>query len=76
MVFQLDFPNRTTLSLSTGNPFLQFPKTPYSLHPLRGAQSHPFGAVSSVPSFQHSNWGEAPKFDAATIMPVFKYLVN
>ena len=27
------------------NPFRQFPKTHYS----------------SVPSFQHSNWGEAPK---------------
>ena len=31
---------------SSNNPFRQFPKTHYS----------------SVPSFHHSNWGEAPKF--------------
>jgi hypothetical protein len=29
-------------------------KTQYSLHPLRGAQSHPFGAGSQFPSFHYS----------------------
>ena len=30
-------------------------KNQYSLHPLRGAQSHPFGAGSQFPSFHYSN---------------------
>ena len=51
------FINRTTLrpfgpelkaeGLSTGNPLFHFPITHYS----------------TIPVFQHSNWGEAPKFE-------------
>ena len=42
------------------NPFRQFPKTHYS----------------SVPSFQHSNWGVAPKFYSYTLSSLRPYSVS